>query len=252
MTNSTTKVWKTFGKEDPYYGVLSDEKYRLKNIDDKGIDDFFETGWSFANETISRIDNHFKIDFSKASILDFGCGLGRLTIPFSKLTSNKVVGIDVSPDILEMAKSYALKYQSENIEYVLYDGESIPEIGQFDFINSYIVLQHIEKNIGFNLIKQMLDMLKIGGVLQIQVTYGNTLPKLKYLHYYLRSNFASYNSLYCLLKNRSLKAEPIMQMNRYDPEKMFKLLSAYSSSVHVEFTDHGGFLGASYLLRREN
>lgn len=251
MINKTINTWKTFGKEDPYYGVLSDEKYRMNNLTDKGIDEFFKTGIDYTEATLTRISQHHKADISAASILDFGCGLGRLTIPFSKITSGSVVGIDVSPDILEKARFHAKELQAENIEYILFDGKVLPEVGQFDFINSYIVLQHIEKKIGFSLIKQLLERVKIGGLVQLHVTYGHTLPKLKYLHYYFRSKNSLYNTLYSLVKNRNLKVEPVMQMNNYDPKDLFKLISTYSSSVQLEFTDHGGFLGASYLLKRE-
>ncbi|WP_114751636.1 class I SAM-dependent methyltransferase [Pleomorphovibrio marinus] len=251
MSNKTINTWKTFGKKDPYYGVLSDEKYRMNNLTDKGIEDFFHTGKEYTEETLKRISQYHNADLSEASILDFGCGLGRLTIPFSKITSGSVVGIDISPDILEKARLHAKELAAENIEYILFDGKMLPEVGQFDFINSYIVLQHIEKNIGFSLIKQLLDRVKVGGIIQLHITYGNALPKFKYLHYYFRSKNILYNTVYSILKNRSLEIEPIMQMNNYDPKDMFKLITKYSSSVHIVFTDHGGFLGASYLLRRE-
>jgi SAM-dependent methyltransferase len=248
MISKTT--WTQFGKNDPYYGVLSDEKYRVDTLTDAKIEEFFETGKAFVATTQERIKSQFGTGLYDASILDFGCGVGRLAIPFSQITSGEVLGIDVSPDILQIAKAHAKVYEASNIKFIVYDGKTLPSTAQFDLINSYIVLQHIEKSIGMNLLKQLLERVKIGGLFQVQVTHDHSLSNLKAMHYHLRSNFGSYNALYCILKYRSLQIEPFMQMNRYDPRELMKLMAQYSPSVHVEFTDHGGFLGASYLLRR--
>ena len=41
-----------------------------------------------------------------------------------------------------------------------------------------------------------------------------------------------------------------MQMNHYSPEKLFALFAGYSDEVQVEFTNHGGHLGAFYTLKK--
>lgn len=251
MKTDTVTTWKHFGKEDPYYGVLSDQKYKAINISSEGLNEFFETGRVYVQETLKRIDKLYDHDLSTSTILDFGCGVGRLAIPFSLVTNKKTVGIDVSPEILEKAKTHAIEMGAENVEFLLSEGTTLPNTGKFDFINSYIVLQHIETEIGLSIIQQLLDNLEIGGIMQIQATYGNNWPKIKYYHYYLRAKYSLYNFVYSSLKNRNLKAEPMMQMNSYDPQVLFRLFSKYSNSIHVELTDHTGFLGASYMFKRE-
>jgi 2-polyprenyl-3-methyl-5-hydroxy-6-metoxy-1,4-benzoquinol methylase len=251
MKTNTVNTWKQFGKEDPYYGVLSDQKYKSKNITSQDLTGFFATGKNYVAETQKRIKLLYGLELSEASILDFGCGVGRLTIAFSFLTNKKTVGIDVSPEILEKAKTHSVEMGAENVEYLLSEGKILPDTGNFDFINSYIVLQHIETKIGIGIIQQLLDKLEIGGIMQIQATYGNNWPKIKYFHYFLRANYSLYNFVYSCLKNRTLKAEPMMQMNPYEPKVLFRLFSKYSNSIHIELTDHTGFLGASYMFRRE-
>jgi SAM-dependent methyltransferase len=251
MKTNTIDTWKKFGKEDPYYGVLSDQKYKSNIITSDSITEFFATGETYVSETLARINKLYNTDLSNAAILDFGCGVGRLAIPFSFVTNKKTVGIDVSPEILEKAKTHAIEMQAENVEFLLSEGKILPDTGKFDFINSYIVLQHIETKVGIGIIQQLLDKLEIGGIIQIQATYGNNWPKIKYFHYYLRSNYSLYNLVYSSLKNRNLKAEPMMQMNPYDPKLLFRLFSKYSNSIHIELTDHTGFLGASYMFKRE-
>jgi 2-polyprenyl-3-methyl-5-hydroxy-6-metoxy-1,4-benzoquinol methylase len=251
MKSKSADTWKQFGKEDPYYGVLSDQKYKSEYITAEDLKEFFATGEEYVAQTLQRIKHQYQSDLSSSAILDFGCGVGRLAIPFSFVTNKKTLGIDVSPEILEKAKFHALEMNADKVEFLLSVGKILPETGLFDFINSYIVLQHIETAIGMNILHQLLGKLKIGGIIQVQATYANNWPKLKYYHYYLRSKNSLYNFVYSSLKNRKLKAEPMMQMNPYDPAALFRLFSKYSNSVHVEFTDHTGFLGASYMFKRE-
>jgi len=251
MKTNTVDTWKKFGKEDPYYGVLSDQKYKSENITDNDLSEFFATGETYVADTLKKIKMFYDSDLSNATILDFGCGVGRLAIPFSFVTKNRTVGIDVSPEILEKAKAHAIEMGAKNVAFLLSEGKTLPQTEKFEFINSYIVLQHIPTKIGMAIIQQLLDKLEIGGIMQIQATYGNNWPKLKYYHYYLRANYSLYNFVYSCLKNRSLKAEPMMQMNPYDPKELFSLFSKYSNDIHVELTDHTGFLGASYMFKRE-
>ena len=251
MLSNSIKTWQQFGKEDPYYGVLSDPQYKSKNITELGLLEFFKSGEVFVEETLQRINKIYGSDLSKALILDFGCGVGRLTIPFAAVTNQKTIGIDVSKEILDKAAFHAKELNVENIEFLISQGKSLPETPQFDFINSFIVLQHIEPKFGMELIRQLMQKLKIGGIIQLHVTYGNNWPKIKYWHYFMRANYFFYNYLYSCLKNKTLKAEPMMQMNAYDLEKLFKLFSSYSNSIQVQFTNHSGFLGASYLIKRE-
>jgi 2-polyprenyl-3-methyl-5-hydroxy-6-metoxy-1,4-benzoquinol methylase len=251
MKTNTVDTWKKFGKDDPYYGVLSNQKYKSANITDNDLSEFFATGETYVAETLKKIKSFYDSDLSNATILDFGCGVGRLAIPFSFVTKNRTVGIDVSPEILEKAKDHAIEMGAKNVEFLLSEGRTLPNTGKFDFINSYIVLQHIPTKIGMKIIQQLLDRLEVGGIMQIQATYGNNWPKIKYCHYYLRAHYSLYNFVYSCLKNRSLKVEPMMQMNPYDPKELFNLFSKYSNDIHMELTDHTGFLGASYLFKRE-
>lgn len=251
MKLGSIKNWKRLGKLDPYYGVLSEEKFKTKNISEETLLEFFSSGESFVKETESRINKFFDRSLAECSIFDFGCGVGRLVIPFARLTTKEVFGADVSPDIIDKAIAHKKALNLQNLELLTYNGMVLPRLPQFDFINSYIVFQHIETPLGFSLLQQLFDTLKIGGMIQVQITYGHKLPTLAYWNFFFRGKFSVYNYIYSLLKNRTMDTEPIMQMNHYSPRKLFDLFSRYTTSVQVEFTDHGGHLGAYYLMRRD-
>lgn len=155
MKMSSIHNWKQFGKQDPYYGVLSEEKYRKQNITEEGLKDFFTSGESFVQETEAKVSQLFEKSLANCSILDFGCGVGRLVIPFAQLSSKKVVGLDVSADIIKKANAHKQALNISNLELLSFDGVTIPALPQFDFINSYIVFQHIEPALGFSLLRQL-------------------------------------------------------------------------------------------------
>lgn len=251
MKRDSLDNWKKFGKSDPYFGVLSDEKYKTENITEEGLTEFFETGEAYVSETVERIKRAFHDSLDQASILDFGCGVGRLAIPFSRVTRKEVVGLDISPEIIDKAKEHALTFERENVRFQVYDGKNLPELPSFDFVNSYIVLQHIEVDRGLALLQQLLDKVKIGGIAHIQVTHSHELPTRSYLNFYLRTKVPAYNFLYSSVKNREFTFEPVMQMNLYNTDLLKSLFAKYSSDVKEVKTNHGGILGSFYMIRRE-
>ncbi|MEX2511827.1 MAG: class I SAM-dependent methyltransferase [Cyclobacteriaceae bacterium] len=250
MNSESMDTWKYLGKNDPYFGVLSDEKYRMGKLSEDRLSEFFDTGKVFVEQTRKRVWDLFGTEISNLSVLDFGCGVGRLAIPFAGFSDKEVLGIDISEEIIQRAITHQQTYNQKNLSFQTYDGENLNQIGNFDFINSYIVFQHIEPRKGMMLLRQLLDHLNWGGILQVQLTHGQRLPLPTYLNFYLRTKFRPYNFIYSSLKNRKLGAEPTMQMNHYSPKKLFGLFSEFSNQVHVEFTDHGGHLGAFYLLKK--
>lgn len=85
-------------------------------------------------------------------VLDFGCGIGRMTKHFSKFV-NKIIGVDVTPGMIDVAKE---KNSAENIEYHVIDGIHIPlNNDSINLIITVWTLQYSIKNrIVFNQIMQ--------------------------------------------------------------------------------------------------
>ncbi len=77
---------------------------------------------------------------SDFTLLDFGCGSGNLSKSLAS-ENRKITGIDISPDLLNLA----IQQNDPSLcEFVLYDGGDIPfENQSFDFVTTYVVLNHI-------------------------------------------------------------------------------------------------------------
>lgn len=73
-------------------------------------------------------------------ILDFGCGTGNLSMAIAS-PERRITGVDISPELLEIAKNQNDPAYSE---FHCYDGRDLPfASGSFDFATTYVVLNHI-------------------------------------------------------------------------------------------------------------
>jgi SAM-dependent methyltransferase len=73
------------------------------------------------------------------TVLDLGCGLGRLTRPLAA-RAERVVAVDVSAEMLARAK--ALNAHLGNVDWVHGDGRTLPDV-RVDVAVSFVVLQHV-------------------------------------------------------------------------------------------------------------
>lgn len=246
------KNWRKFGEKDPYYGVLSDEKFRSKNITDTSIQEFFDTGRAFVKETEERMSKNFRDTLKGKKILDFGCGVGRLTLPFAEAGKNETIGVDVSEGVLDKARLHQSMLHVENLHFFQYDGKSLNLDQEFDFINSYIVFQHIEPTRGMRLLSQLIEVLKPGGYMQVHFTHSHCLSWNTFANFYLRTKVPLYNFIYSSLKHRKFLSEPTMQMNHYSIPNLYDAFRSVSNELYIVHTNHGGHLGAIYLFQKSS
>lgn len=251
MKFSSHGQWKLYGEKDPYFGVLSEDKFRNENLNEESIEEFYKTGEAFIEEVENRISGLFGESLENKTILDFGCGVGRLTVAFSRKSTRLVLGVDIAEGMLSEARAKQQHLGIKNIQYTEYDGFTLPSTDRFSFINSYIVFQHIEPKYGYQLLEQLCEKLEPGGIAHLQLTYGQDLPKITYWNFHMRTNYSAYNFLYCLLRKGKFVPEPVMQMNHYKLDQVFKIFARYTSNTNVEFTNHGGHLGAIFCFRRD-
>lgn len=105
---------------------------------------------------------------NSGSILDLGCGIGRLTVPVAqRLPGAHLIGLDISPRMLAHA---TLADVTHSIQWVLGDGRGLPhEIEQLDGAFSMIVLQHVPIDAQCAYIEQVAQRLRRGGCFRFQV-----------------------------------------------------------------------------------
>lgn len=164
MDHTDEDYWEKIGKENPYWGVLSQDRFRGSDIDAPLKDDFLAEGVRDIDFAQAMIRRYTDGDFVPKAALDFGCGVGRLVQAMAKV-ADQVTGVDVSPAMLARAAADA---RARGIANARFTG-TIPD-ERFDWINSFIVFQHIEPRKGIALLDELLSRLVVGGVATLHFT----------------------------------------------------------------------------------
>lgn len=248
---STDKEWEKWGKNDPYYGVLTDNKFRRKNLTQEQKKVFFESGVRDINHVLETVRYHLDPNFSPRKALDFGCGTGRIVIPLSKIAEN-VVGVDVSESMLREAYKNCEEQCIKNVRFVKSDDTLSCLNESFNFIHSIIVFQHIPTNRGKKIFLGLLDRLEENGICAIQLTYASSKyqsrfgkPFFKLLRRLLRK---PKRFLFGLFK----RLDPVMEMNKYDLNDLFFIMQRSGiTNFYAEYTDHGGELGVFLYFNKK-
>ena len=162
--DDSRKFWDAHAERDPLWAVLSDAGKAERKWD---VRRFFQTGVNEIALVFYQLESD-GIAVTPGSALDFGCGVGRLTQALAQ-RFEKVVGVDVSPRMVETAASLnrfpdRASYLSNDAPHLrIFDGRS------FDFIYTNIVLQHIVPDVTVGYLREFLRILKPAGVLVFQL-----------------------------------------------------------------------------------
>ncbi len=259
---STDAAWEAWGKKDPYFGVVTDPKFRRENLTEEAKKAFFETGQGHVAYVLHIVKFLVDPNFVPKRALDFGCGVGRVLVPLARITEF-AVGVDVSPSMLAEAKQQCTVAGLTNTQVVLSDDALSQVSGQFDFIHSCLVFQHIPVERGVAIFKQLLARLSPGGVVAIQFIYAKQYlaatngvrkdePDVQGKSFMgLQRVAAQKDNLVNGVPIDSHSGEPEMEMNIYPlNELMFLAHSVGAQRVHCEFGDHGGELGIFLFLQK--
>jgi len=254
---NTDLAWEEWGRRDPYFGVITDPKFRSQSLSDDAKREFFESGRLHADYVMQMIQRHVDAAFKPARVLDFGCGVGRLLLPFAAM-ANEVVGLDVSPSMLEEARRNCDARGIANAKLLVSDDFLSALSGRFDLIHSFIVFQHIPPERGRIILRKLLSHLAPGGVGALHFTYSksqysgtNGVPPRPIPPLADRSRTSNPDT--ALPANMAISggADPEMQMNPYNAtELLFIIQAAGVSRLHAEFTDHGGELGIFMFFQK--
>lgn len=232
----TDADWRELGQTQPYWAVLSHPDFRTENLTPERIESFYQTGHDYIGDTVAGLERATGARPSGGRALDFGCGVGRLAEAMAD-HADQVVGLDVSPGMLELARQ-----RGGRATYV----ETLPD-GAFDWINSFIVFQHIEPPRGLAILEELLSRLAPGGFVSIQLTTWFE-PR-----HQLNRPSGWRGQLYDRYRRKWLAKHGagIILMYEYDLSKVTRLLNlAGVEEMRLVSTDHDGHHGVIILGRK--
>jgi SAM-dependent methyltransferase len=265
---TTDTEWQAWGIRDPYFAVLTHPKYRTDSLTPDAKLEFFASGRRTVNTVLETCRGYFGAHFAPQRVLDFGCGVGRLSIPFAA-QAREVVGMDVAESMLAEARLNCQAQDCHNVALVLSDDALSRATGQFDLVYSAIVLQHIEVARGRKLFAELVGKVIPGGCGAIQVTFAwekyeaefGVVPDRPAVPSARNGRNSQTKAFWRRVFERLgvLRTAPVieplpdpeMQMNYYNlSQLMFILEQAGVQRVFSTFTNHGGALGVFMYFQK--
>lgn len=250
---STDKAWQEWGKNDPYFGVYTNEKFRRENLTPVVKNEFFSTGENYVQQILSTIKKRIDPNFQPATALDFGCGTGRILLTLAKIC-NQVVGVDISDGMLAEAKKNLSAFNNVTL-YKSDDQLSKLKEDQFDLVNTYIVLQHIPQQRVLAIFNKLVSLVAKDGIGVIHLTFAKTKFDKNFgvapstFIYALKTKLVAIKKW--LFNSLSKSNEPEMQMNLHSlNQAIFILQQAGIDQFYAETTNHDGAIGLILYFKK--
>jgi 2-polyprenyl-3-methyl-5-hydroxy-6-metoxy-1,4-benzoquinol methylase len=241
--------WERLGRDDPYYGVYVDRRFRSANLTRGALTEFFASGEQHVAALLATIERELVPGFAPKRALDFGCGVGRLLVPLAR-RCDEVVGVDIAESMVREAKRNLDERAIRNVVVLRCDDTLTAVPGSFDLIHSFVVLQHLSSRRGERILGRLIDRLAEHGLGAIHLTFSSELSRRSRLVRWARRFVPLVHPLWNWRHGLPLD-EPWMQMNRYPLNRMFHLLQ--DRGCHrcaVRFTNHSGHRGVVLFFQK--
>jgi 2-polyprenyl-3-methyl-5-hydroxy-6-metoxy-1,4-benzoquinol methylase len=169
-----------------------------------------------------------RYDLTGKKVLDFGCGMGGMTLWYAINWDCTVHGVDLDPAHVQVAEHLKEKYALENVDFICQDVLEQPLTDKYDFIVMNDVAEHIPMPALERILAHLADCLAEGGVLFLSfppwrspyashVTHAVGLPWCQFL---------PQKMLYRLIEKNNRDITGAIEGN---------LLSAYKGLNHLTF-----------------
>jgi SAM-dependent methyltransferase len=244
----TDRAWERLGQSDPYFGVISNDAFHTPNLTDDAIDEFFRTGHVHVDKVLAIIRDHIDPQFKPKAALDFGCGVGRIVIPLAAIAEH-VTAVDISQSMLDEARRNCAARETVNVDFIKAEGNRPFRHKKFDFVHSFLVLQHITAARGERIFANLVSSLDDGGIGAIHVKYS-TNSAIHRTADLLTTYVPLSGNLMNICVGRRWDG-PVMEMHSYDLNRLFHVIEeAGVKSLHCEYTGKDHELGVFLFFQK--
>lgn len=182
MFDRIGEAWTAFGDSEPHWSVLVSDDFRQENLA-ANIDRFYNSGHADIAVHLNFL-RRAGLPVSFDTALDFGCGVGRLTLAMAPY-ARQVTGIDISRPHLHLAVERAREQAITNVGFdAIASVADLDRYRRFDLVISRIVLQHNPPPIMAALYAKLLGALAPMGVAIVQMPtfiHGQSFSTADYL-----------------------------------------------------------------------
>lgn len=159
------ETWLELGRHDPLWAVVTRDDARGGRWD---LPEFFQTGEQEVARYHHLLGQHAGGPRQFDHVLDFGCGVGRLSRAWST-RAKAVTGVDLSPSMIERGRLYLRDRNSVDLRVNEHpDLRSFPD-ETFDLVFSHICLQHMAWPIAAGYVREFARVCRPGGWVVFQL-----------------------------------------------------------------------------------
>jgi ubiquinone/menaquinone biosynthesis C-methylase UbiE len=243
------KEWEKFGRNDPYYGVMTLDRFHKGKLNKQSLIEFFNSGQQLIDYGLDTIRAIFQQDFSPTRALDFGCGVGRCAIPLARACP-VVVGVDISDSMLEETRRNCIEQSITNLELLKSSDDLSNVPGNFDLIFSSFTFQHIPWKRGEKILRNLIRILSEDGVAVIDILIHRDISIIHKVMGYLRKKAPLFNNIANIFYGRPF-FDPLMEKNIYNLNRIEKLISESGcGNLHIRLFRNGNHLDAILFFQK--
>jgi SAM-dependent methyltransferase len=227
--------WEAYAAREPYFAVLTDPKFLRANLTPDREREFFDSGEALVTLALRMIEPLAPI-FTPRSVLEYGCGAGRLAIPLAR-RPGAVTAVDRSPTMLDVARREARR-QGVTVAF-----ETPAELAAghktFDLVFCYLVFQRMPQDEGLALLRELITCIDRAGIGVFHFPYRTEASGPVRALRAIRDRMPAANALANRLRGKP-PDEPFMPCHTYDLEAIFAALEAASVARTSALIDHHG------------
>jgi len=131
-----------------------------------GVPEYWDYEDRLQKKALTEALDSLKLNMEKATILDVGCGSGRLSFWFAERCAG-VYGIDISSQAIRNATLISHQISASRVYFLVFNGFTFPfEDNIYDIVNMSSVLLAIEKvGLTERIVSEMIRVCKAGGII---------------------------------------------------------------------------------------
>jgi SAM-dependent methyltransferase len=170
--SSLKRDWESLAQRDALSAILTDESKSGGRWD---VTQFMATGDAEIETVLQHLESLGLQPDPGWAVLDFGCGVGRLTQALAR-RFRSCVGIDISQEMITQANALN---RYGHCRYVVSTTPQLPFADEScSFLYSNLVLQHMARRFAVNYLREFTRVVAPGGVLVFGVQDSFATPNL--------------------------------------------------------------------------